>query len=124
MKKLFWKIIIILWLIGINLSIIFAITIQVPTPSGQEDIIITWTTQVESDESTIFDVIQIINDYLWFTVAGVAMVVLVYAGLKLIWAQWDKEAVSAANKMIVSAMIAIFVAILSYAIIKLVVNLF
>ncbi len=124
MKKLLGKTIIILWLMGINLSTIFAITIQVPTPSGQEDIIITWPTQVESNESTIFDVIQIVNDYLWFAVAGIAMVVLVYGGIKLITAGGNKEVVSTANKMIVSAMIAIFVAILSYAIIKLVVNLF
>jgi hypothetical protein len=64
--------------VGINLSTIFAITLQVPTPSGQDDIVVTGPTQVESNESTIFDVIQIINDYLRFSIAGVAMILLIY----------------------------------------------
>lgn len=95
-----------------------------PTPSGQEDIIVPGPTQIESNEKTIFDIIQIINDYLWFAIALMAMVVLVFGGIKLITAGDNKDAVSTANKMIISAMIAIFVAILSYAIVKLVVNLF
>lgn len=103
---------------------IFAITMQVPTPSGQEDLVVTWPTQLESDESTIFDIIQIINDYLWFAIALAAMVVLVVGWLKLITGDGNKEVVATANKMIVSSMIAIFVSIVSYAVIKLVVNLF
>lgn len=107
-----------------NLSNVLAIVVQVPTPSGQEDIIVTWPTQIESNESTIFDVIQIVNDYLWFSIAGVAMVVFVFAGIKLIIARWNKEDTSSATRMITSAMIAIIVSILSYAIIRLIINLF
>ena len=124
MKNLSWKIVMMFVLMGLNLSHVFAITVQVPTPSGQADIVVTGPTQVESNESTIFDVIQIINDYLWFSIAWVAMVVLIIGWLKLITWQWNKETVWTANKMIVSAMIAIFVAILSYALVKLLVNLF
>jgi len=124
MKKIFWRIIIITWLVGINLSTIFAITLQVPTPSGQDDIVVTGPTQVESNESTIFDIIQIVNDYLRFSVALIAMVLLIYGWIKLITASGNKESVSSANKIIVSAIIAIFVAIVSYALVKLVVNLF
>lgn len=103
---------------------VFWVTLQVPTPSGQEDIVVTWPTQVESNESTIFDIIQIVNDYLWFSIAWVAMIVLLYGWVKLITGQGKSEVVSAANKMVISAIIAIFVSIVSYAIIKLVVNLF
>jgi hypothetical protein len=124
MKKFLWKIIISISLFTLNAVNVFWITLQVPTPSGQEDIVVTWPTQVESDETTIFDIIQIVNDYLWFAIAGVAMIVLVYGWIKLITGQWNKDVVSSANKMVISSMIAIFVAILSYAIIKLVVNLF
>lgn len=124
MRQILWKLIIMIGLISINMMNVFWITLQVPTPSGQEDIVVTWPTQVESDETTIFDIIQIVNDYLWFAVAGVAMIVLVYGWIKLITGQWNKEVVSSANKMIVSSMIAIFVSIISYALIKLVVNLF
>ena len=118
------KLLLILFIFGFNLVNVFWLNINIPDPHGQEDIVVTWPTQIESDESTIFDIIQIINDYLWFSIAGVAMVVLVYWWIKLITASWKEDSVSAANKMIFSALIAIFVSILSYAIIKLVVNLF
>ncbi len=124
MKKIFFKIVLWFTLLGFNLANVFAITLQVPTPSGQEDIVVTWPTQVESNESTIFDIIQIVNDYLWFSIAGIAMVVLISAWIKLILAEWDKEKVSSANRMVISSIIAIFVAMVSYAIIKLVINLF
>ncbi|HKL44202.1 MAG TPA: hypothetical protein VJ892_02910 [Candidatus Absconditabacterales bacterium] len=124
MKKIFFKIVLGFTLLGFNLANVFAITLQVPTPSGQEDIVVTGPTQVESNESTIFDIIQIINDYLWFSIAGIAMVVLISAGIKLILAEGDKEKVSSANRMVISSIIAIFVAMVSYAIIKLVINLF
>ena len=123
MIKLFWKYILWLSILTLNVSSIFALSVQVPTPSGQDDIIVAEST-IESDESTIFDIIQIVNDYLWFAIAGIAMVVLVVSWLKLILAEWNKEETGKASKMIVSAIIAIFVAMLSYAIIKLVVNLF
>lgn len=124
MKKLLWKLTIIVGLLSLNMVNVFWITLQVPTPSGQEDIVVTWPTQVESNESTIFDIIQIVNDYLWFSIAWVAMIVLLYGWVKLITGQGKSEVVSAANKMVISAIIAIFVSIVSYAIIKLVVNLF
>lgn len=124
-KKIVSKFSILLFVFVVsNLSNVLAIVVQVPTPSGQEDIIMTGPTQVESDESTIFDVIQIINDYLWFSIAGVAMAVFVFAGIKLIIARWNKEDTGAATRLITSAMIAIMVSMLSYAIIRLIINLF
>ncbi len=123
MNNLFSKLILWLTLCGLSLASVFSLSVQIPTPSGQEDIIVA-TSTVSSDESTLFDVIQIINDYLWFAIAGVAMIVIAAAWIKLILAQWDKEQTSSANKMLISAIIAIFVSMMSYAIIKLVVNLF
>ncbi len=123
MNNLFSKLILWLTLYGLSLASVFSLSVQIPTPSGQEDIIVA-TSTVSSDESTLFDVIQIINDYLWFAIAGVAMIVIAAAWIKLILAQWDKEQTSSANKMLISAIIAIFVSMMSYAIIKLVVNLF
>lgn len=121
--KTLWKYIFWLSVLGLSLSSVFSYTLKIPPTGGQEDIIVASST-IESNESTIFDVIQIINDYLWFSIAGLAMVVLIYAWIKLILAEWDKEEVKKANRMVISAIIAIFAAMLSYAIIKLVVNLF
>ncbi len=124
MKKYISKFILWLLAVFITTTSVFAVTVQVPTPSGQDDIVVTGPTQVESDESTVFDIIQIVNDYLWFAIAWIAMVIIIAAGIKLILAEWDHEKVSSANRMIISSMIAIFVAILSYALIRLTVNLF
>ena len=121
--KMFWKYLLWLSLLAWSFASVFSLSVQIPTPSGQADIIVAEST-VESDESTLFDVIQIINDYLWFSIAGMAMVVLIASGIKLMMAEWNKEDITKANRMIVSAIIAIFAAILSYTIIKLVVNLF
>ena len=121
--KMFWKYILWISLLIWSFASVFSLSVQIPVPHGQEDIIVAEST-VESDESTLFDIIQIINDYLWFSIAGMAMVVLIASGIKLIMAEWNKEEITKANRMIVSAIIAIFLAMLSYAIIKLVVNLF
>jgi hypothetical protein len=57
-------------------------------------------------------------------VAGVAMAVFIFAGIKLIIAKGNKESTWAATKLITSAMIAILVSMLSYAVIRLIINLF
>lgn len=124
MKKIINNILIVMFWIFVMIWSTVAITVQVPTPSGQDDIIITWSPEVKSNESTIFDIIQIVNDYLWFSVALVAMVVLVVGWIKLMSSGGNKDAMSSANKMIIWAIIAIFVAIISYALVKLIVNLF
>ncbi len=124
MKKIFLKLGLWIGFLWSMMTNVFAFTLQVPTPSGQDDIIVTWPTQIESNESTIFDIIQIINDYLWFAIAGVAMVVLIFAWIKLMIARWNKEDTGAATKMITATIVAIFASMLSYVVIKLIINLF
>ena len=80
--------------------------------------------QVESNESTIFWYIQRTNRYLWIAIIVVSMAVLLYAWIQLITAWWDKSKVSKAWKLALSLVIAIFVAMLSYTLVNLVVNLF
>lgn len=117
------KLVITLLILLTNTLNVFWYNLQIPNSHFQKDINIS-TTRLESDETTVFDIIQIVNDYLWFAIAWIAMVVLVVGWIKLITAGWQKETLSTANKMIVSAFIAIFVSIVSYTIIKLIVNLF
>lgn len=102
----------------------FAIVLQVPPVQWQEDVVETWPSQVETDESTIFEIIQIVNKYLWFAIWAVAMVIFVVAWFKLISAWWDAAAVWKANKMLIWSMIALLVSILSYALVRIIVNLF
>ena len=99
------------------------VTLYGPDAIWQEDINIE-STQIQWDENTIFTYIQTINKYLWFWIAWVAMAVLVYAWIMMITSSWDKSKFSKAWKLALSCIIAIVVAMLSYNLVILIVNLF
>ncbi len=101
----------------------FAIVVEVPSSQGQQDVIITWPTQVQADESTLFQTIQTINTYLWFFMGAICMGVLVYWWIKLMTAQGDETKMKEANKLLVWALIWILIVIFSYAIVRIIVNL-
>lgn len=101
----------------------FAIVVEVPPSQGQEDVIVTGPTLIQWDESTLFDTIQTINTYLRFSIWVICMWVLIYWWIKLITAQWDQAKMKEANKLLMWALVGILVAIFSYAIVRIVVNL-
>lgn len=113
-----------LFLLWINMWSVFAIDIQVPSSQWNEDIIVTWPSQIHTDESTIFEIIQIINQYLWFSVWVICLVILVIGWFKLISAQWDSWKTKKANVIISWAIVWILICILSYAAVRIIVNLF
>ncbi|MFA7298595.1 MAG: hypothetical protein WC010_03030 [Candidatus Absconditabacterales bacterium] len=101
----------------------FAIVVEVPPSQGQEDVIVTGPSQIQGDESTFFETIQIINKYLRFSIGAICMGVLIFGGIKLISAQGDASKMKEANKLLMGALIGILIAIFSYAIVRIIVNL-
>lgn len=101
----------------------FAIIVEVPSSQWQEDVIVTWPTQINADEWTIFEVIQTINKYLRFSIWAICMWVLIFWWIKLITAQWDQAKMKEANKLLTWALIWILIAIFSYAIVRIIVNI-
>lgn len=101
----------------------YAIVVEVPPSQWQEDVIVTWPTQIQWDEATFFETIQIINKYLRFSIWAICMWVLVFWWIKLISAQWDPAKMKEANKLLMWALIGILIAIFSYAIVRIIVNL-
>ena len=101
----------------------FAIVVEVPSSQWQQDVIVTGPTQIQWDESTVFSIIQTINSYLRFSIWAICMGVLIYWWIKLITAQWDPAKMKEANKLLMWALIGILVAIFSYAIVRIIVNL-
>lgn len=101
----------------------YAIVVEVPSSQWQEDVMVTGPTQIQSDEWTFFDTIQIINKYLRFAIWAVCMWVLIFWWIKLITAQWDPAKMKEANKLLMWALIGILIAIFSYAIVRIIVNL-
>jgi hypothetical protein len=101
----------------------FAIVVEVPSSQGQEDVIVTGPTLIQGDESTFFETIQTINKYLWFSIGAICMGVLIYWWIKLITAWGDPAKMKESNKLLMWALIWILIAIFSYAIVRIIVNL-
>ena len=103
----------------------YAITVQIPDSQAQKDVIVTGSPIIGATEgeSTVYELIQIINSYLWFSIWAISMGVLIFWWIKLITAQWDPAKMKEANKLLMWALIGILVAIFSYAIIRVIINL-
>lgn len=102
----------------------FAITVELPRTQGNIDIAVVWPEEISWDESTFFDTIQMVNQYLWFWLWFICMAVLVWGGIQLITASGDADKMKKTNKLLMGALIGILISILSYSVIRLVVNLF
>lgn len=110
--------------VSANFANVFAISIYVPSSQWNEDIVVTWPTQVETNEWTLFEIIQIVNQYLWFAIWFFCLIVLIIGGFKILSAEGNAEKLKKANKLIIGSVIGIFIAVLSYAAVRLIVNLF
>lgn len=102
----------------------FAINVELPRAQWNPDIAVIWPEQISGDETTFFNIIEMVNQYLWFGLWLVCMVVLVWGGIQLITASGDAEKMKKTNKLLMWALIGILISILSYSVIRLVVNLF
>ncbi len=80
--------------------------------------------EVSSDPFELVFLLQTINTYLWIAVGLVCMVVIVIAGIKLISGRGDESIMKKATGTIVSAIIGIVIAIFSYLLVRVVLNLF
>lgn len=115
----------ILWFSLIPLNQASSARLILPNATQQEDVNIN-NPQIDnsiSNETTIFEYIKIINSYLWFAIWWIAMAILIYAWLLMITAWWDKAKVGKAWKMALYCLIWIVVALLSYLLVNLIVNL-
>ncbi|MDD3263106.1 MAG: hypothetical protein PHR61_04665 [Candidatus Absconditabacteria bacterium] len=113
-----------LFMIGSFFQQSFAITVELPRAQGNPDIAVIGPEQISGDETTFFNTIQLVNKYLWFGLGVVCMVVLVWGGIQLITANGNDEKMKKTNKLLMGALIGILISILSYSVVRLVVNLF
>lgn len=107
-------------------SMVHGIHIEIPDPEWNTDInaVTAGPTQISGDEWSFFQTIQMINQYLWIWIWLICMFFLVYSGIGLITANGDEKKMKNANKMLTWALIGILISILSYALVRLLVNLF
>lgn len=101
----------------------YALVVEIPGQTGPDGTMLAGTTQVQADESTVYETIQVVNSYLRFSIGVVCMAVLIWGGIKLIMAQGDDKKMSEANKLLMGALIGIIIALVSYALVRLITNL-
>ncbi len=123
LKKIIISLLWLLWL-GFLFSYSFAITVELPRAQGNQDIAVIGPEQVSWDESSFFETIQLINKYLWFWLGVICMWILVWWWIQLITANGSEDKMKKTNKLLMWALIWILISILSYSVIRLVVNLF
>lgn len=80
--------------------------------------------EITGNASDVTYVLQTINEYLWIAVGIACMVALVIGGIKLIVARGDEAVMKKANNLMIGAIVGIVIAIFSYLLIRLVLNLF
>lgn len=108
------------------ITIAHGLVIDIPDSEGNKDIssTIVWSTQITGDESSFFQTIQMVNQYLWMSLWLVCMVLLVISGIGLITANGDEKKMKNANKTLIGSLIGILISVSSWAAIKLVIGLF
>lgn len=109
-------------LLGLS-SISLAISVSVPQQNDADDVIVSGPSVINTQETEIFETVQVVNRYLWFIIGAIAMWVMVYAGAKLMTSEWNAEEMTKANQMLLGAVIGIAIAIFSYAAVRIIVNL-
>jgi len=103
---------------------VLAVTVDIPgSKVTSRDVNVPWAT-IEGDFKSIINLVKLINEYLWFSLGAVCMIVAIYAGYQIIMSKWDKAKMKKGNEVLVGAIVGIMIAIFSYVIIRLVVNLF
>ena len=80
--------------------------------------------EITSNSGDITSLIQLVNEYLRIAIGVVCMAVLVIGGIKLISARGDEAAMKKASNTMLSAVIGIAIAIFSYLIVRMALNLF
>ncbi|MBB1557619.1 MAG: hypothetical protein HG439_003985 [candidate division SR1 bacterium] len=78
---------------------------------------------VVGNEETLYSTLNLINDYLWWSFGAIAMGLTIYAGYEVITGDGDKKAMKKAQWTLIGVAVGLCIAMLSSAIIKIVVNI-
>jgi hypothetical protein len=122
--KNIYKIYSIILLSFCNIAFVWAITLTVPPTDGNQDIVLTGPTQIESQSDLITWYIQLVNQYLRFAMIVLLFVLLVWIWFKLMTNEAGSDnAKKVLKDWILSAWAGIILIMLSYTIVRLVINL-
>jgi uncharacterized membrane protein len=99
-------------------------TVEVPWSQWYVDINVAWSTRIGDNQREIVEYIQLVNQYLWFSLGAVCMAALIYGWFKAMSSQGDENKTKSAITIMINATIGVMIAISSYSLIRIIVNLF
>lgn len=116
-----------IWFFAISMPL-FAVEVRIPTDHWGDDYNVTLkeqtsNTRVRGDENTLFSTINLVNEYLWWSFGAICAGVVIYGGYQLITANGDKNAMKKGQRAFIWSWIGLGIAMLSYALVKFIVNL-
>lgn len=107
---------------------IFWVEVRLPNDQVGDDINITtqWqmsNTRIRGDEKTLFNTVNLVNNYLRWSFTIVCTILVIYGGFELITANGDKKALKRAQWTFIGTWVWIAIAMLSYAIVRILSNI-
>lgn len=105
------------------------LTVSVPRDQGVKNDDVNIKTQwkssgiVQGNEDTLYSALNLINEYLWRAFGGLAMALTIYSGYEVITWDGDKKSMKKAQWTLIGVAVGLCIAMLSSAIIKIVVNI-
>ena len=107
-----------------NLISLLALQVSVPQIDANELVNVKDST-ISPDKDYIFKTIfDFINKHIWLAFWVIAFALLLYAGYLLVSSEGDSQWLKKANKTLIYGLVGLLIAILSYAIVMFIVNLF
>ena len=106
------------------INFVYAVTVQVPPKWSSTDYAVNGYSQIETWEQTILETIKLINKYLWFSIWAVLLWIIVYSWIAMIFSNWNEENMKKYAKIFWYSFIWLWIAMLSYIIVRIIINLF
>ena len=107
---------------------IFWVELRLPSDHAGDDINITIegqtkNTRIRWNEDTLFKSVNLVNTYLWRSFAVISTGLVIYWGYQLITSNGDKKVMKKAVRTLIWTAVGISIAMLSYLIVKFLINL-
>lgn len=120
----FIKKIFLLILVLFSFFSIFVFAVRVDIPWQVDNSTITSSTITSETDNYWLDLIDKINQHLWFYIWGISMWWIIFGWIKLVISVWNPDSLKTANWIVINSLIWLLVSIFSYWIIKMLINLF
>lgn len=104
-------------------SVVSADGITVVVPEGNLRDVNIDSTRIDGNPDKVLNTISFVNEYLWFLIGFLCFIFLIYNGVKLVAARGDKEDMKKATKGLTGSAIGIAICSISYAFVRVIVNL-